>query len=397
MATVTGLTAARMLDIEATSIVDGSVDVAGNLTLITHSGVEIDAGNIKGPSGADGASQSITEKTSTDLPSTYPVGISQFTYTTQGSWPTSLGTVFTFIVSIARGFQIISEKSTGRIWFRNVGQDSWSAFYQIASASYVDAAVAAVVDQFDVEPTPNTIAQRDANGRLQSADGPFWGTDVVNLNHLNAKMQGSELPDGVNLNDITTPGIYFQSSSSEAVSGTNYPFPYAGMLEVFNVPNFALGMYWQRYTGYGSYADAIFQRAYYNGTWYPWEVVSQDSGWVTLPIENTTNFDVFTAGIPTKIRRYGNTVNLRGVVKVLNTGIIETTSQYTTNTMHVIPSHFLTADMDYYSVWVCQGSGLNRWQLRIMGSTGGVHAGRYGPSASAIGAWLPFNVTWMLD
>lgn len=143
MATVTGMTAARMLDIEANSIVSGSVDAFGNLTLITHNGVEIAAGNVKGPTGADGSSQLIGEKTPGALPSTYPLGISQFTYTATAGWPTTLGTVFTFIVSIARGFQIVSEKGTAKIWFRNVGQDAWTAFYQIATTSYVDSAVLA--------------------------------------------------------------------------------------------------------------------------------------------------------------------------------------------------------------------------------------------------------------
>lgn len=54
MATVTGLTAARMLEIEAASVVDGSVDAAGNLTFTTHDGTPIDAGNVKGPQGLQG-------------------------------------------------------------------------------------------------------------------------------------------------------------------------------------------------------------------------------------------------------------------------------------------------------------------------------------------------------
>lgn len=141
MAIISGITAARMLDIEANSIVDGTVDPAGNLILTTHNGVEINAGNVEGPSGADGSSMLIPEKLFSAPPSSYPTGVSQFTYTTQGGWPTAFGTVFTFIVSIARGFQIISEKGTDKIWFRNVGQDDWTAFYRIATTAYVDAAV----------------------------------------------------------------------------------------------------------------------------------------------------------------------------------------------------------------------------------------------------------------
>ena len=46
MATVTGLTAARMLVIEAGSVVSGIVNVEGRLILTTHGGIEIDAGNV---------------------------------------------------------------------------------------------------------------------------------------------------------------------------------------------------------------------------------------------------------------------------------------------------------------------------------------------------------------
>lgn len=55
MATVTGLTAARMLAIEAASVVDGAVDMAGHLQLETFGGSIIDAGSVIGPAGPTGA------------------------------------------------------------------------------------------------------------------------------------------------------------------------------------------------------------------------------------------------------------------------------------------------------------------------------------------------------
>lgn len=45
MGTVTGLTAERMLAIEAASVVDGAINTEGHLILTTHGGTEIDAGN----------------------------------------------------------------------------------------------------------------------------------------------------------------------------------------------------------------------------------------------------------------------------------------------------------------------------------------------------------------
>lgn len=46
MATVTGLTAARMIDIENASVVNGYIDEVGHLILITHGGLQLDAGPI---------------------------------------------------------------------------------------------------------------------------------------------------------------------------------------------------------------------------------------------------------------------------------------------------------------------------------------------------------------
>jgi hypothetical protein len=54
MATVTGLTAERMLEIEAASIVDGNVDGSGNLILERHDGSPINAGSVIGPAGPTG-------------------------------------------------------------------------------------------------------------------------------------------------------------------------------------------------------------------------------------------------------------------------------------------------------------------------------------------------------
>lgn len=50
MATITGLTAARMLAIEAASVVDGSI-VGDNLILEKHDASTVDAGNVRGPQG----------------------------------------------------------------------------------------------------------------------------------------------------------------------------------------------------------------------------------------------------------------------------------------------------------------------------------------------------------
>lgn len=54
MATVTGLTAERMLEIEAASVVDGEV-IAGDLILQKFDGTPVNAGSVVGPQGPAGA------------------------------------------------------------------------------------------------------------------------------------------------------------------------------------------------------------------------------------------------------------------------------------------------------------------------------------------------------
>lgn len=63
MTTITGLTAGRMLDIEANSVVDGEV-VVNDLILTKHDGSTINAGNVRGPVGPAGpvaSANSVTE------------------------------------------------------------------------------------------------------------------------------------------------------------------------------------------------------------------------------------------------------------------------------------------------------------------------------------------------
>lgn len=54
MATITGLTAERMLEIEGNSITDGEIRVDGHLWLIQRDGDPIDAGPVIGPTGPQG-------------------------------------------------------------------------------------------------------------------------------------------------------------------------------------------------------------------------------------------------------------------------------------------------------------------------------------------------------
>lgn len=69
MATVRGFTAERMLAIENETVVSGSVNSSGDLTLLTREGIPIAAGNVKGPKGdpGDSATLSILDTDEIDL------------------------------------------------------------------------------------------------------------------------------------------------------------------------------------------------------------------------------------------------------------------------------------------------------------------------------------------
>src|SRR4051794_15593683 len=53
MATITGLTAARMIEIEGASVVEGEI-VNGDLILVKHDGTLINCGPVQGPAGPTG-------------------------------------------------------------------------------------------------------------------------------------------------------------------------------------------------------------------------------------------------------------------------------------------------------------------------------------------------------
>lgn len=59
--TVTGLTAARMKEIEAASIVDARINDLGELILTTNGGQDINVGSIKGPKGDQGPQGAISK------------------------------------------------------------------------------------------------------------------------------------------------------------------------------------------------------------------------------------------------------------------------------------------------------------------------------------------------
>lgn len=75
---------------------------------------------------------------------------------------------------------------------------------------------------------------------------------------------------GGTLDTIVKPGVYTQSSNGGASGGTNYPAPYAGLLEVHSSDGGSF--VYQRYTPFVA-SGKIYYRARYNGSWNEWKEV----------------------------------------------------------------------------------------------------------------------------
>lgn len=116
-----------------------------------------------------------------------------------------------------------------------------------------------------------------------------------------------------------------------------------------------------------------------------------DTGWVTIPLTDTTNFQVYAVGQDPKYRVVGNRVYFQGALGLLTATYVDSTTGRVFLTLPV-----QARPVSMLPVFVCQGSSLNRWALRIY-QDGTCSAERYGPGASTGGTWLPFNVTWLND
>ncbi len=94
------------------------------------------------------------------------------------------------------------------------------------------------------------------------------GQDVV-TNPNRTLTQKADIGSGVNLNSMTITGLYHQNSNASASSGSNYPVDLAWMLQVVEDGN----MVYQTYHVYGN-NNEIHSRWRYNGTWSPWNNLS---------------------------------------------------------------------------------------------------------------------------
>ncbi|WP_226839420.1 MULTISPECIES: phage tail protein [unclassified Enterobacter cloacae complex] len=99
---------------------------------------------------------------------------------------------------------------------------------------------------------------RKVNGRPLTEDISITAQDIFNG-------QTVSIGNAIDLNTLTTPGLYYQTANVQAASGKNYPEPAAGSLEVYK--HAGITQVYRIYSNSGSYI-----RTFYNSVWSGWRM-----------------------------------------------------------------------------------------------------------------------------
>lgn len=97
---------------------------------------------------------------------------------------------------------------------------------------------------------------RKVNGRALTGDISVSAQDIFNG-------QAVAIGNAIDLNSLTTPGLYYQPANAQAQTGNNYPESVAGSLEVYKHAGIT-----QIYRIYNS--SRAYIRTLYSGTWSAW-------------------------------------------------------------------------------------------------------------------------------
>ncbi|HEY3591919.1 MAG TPA: pyocin knob domain-containing protein [Buttiauxella sp.] len=99
---------------------------------------------------------------------------------------------------------------------------------------------------------------RKVNGHTADTSGAVTVTSQDIFND-----QAIAIPNAADLNDYTTPGLYYQNANAQAASGKNYPESNSGTLEIYKNAGTT-----QVYRVYSS--SRTYCRALYGGSWSKW-------------------------------------------------------------------------------------------------------------------------------
>ena len=193
-------------------------------------------------------------------------------------------------------------------------------------------------------------------------------------------------PD-TDLNSILTPNTY----AGENASTYNYGnCPITSGTFIFEVmsagPN---GQLLQRLTVCDKTKPAVYERFYYTSAWGDWH-----GGWIYPTLEsNFTMYGTDESANKTRYRKDGRLVEVRGIVKPT----VDIEGSTTIYPIFTLPNGYRPSSPIYV---VCQGSGNCTWLLRV-NPNGEVGFSRYrngdATATAAVGAWLPFQVTFIAN
>lgn len=236
----------------------------------------------------------------------------------------------------------------------------------------------------------------DYEFQLEKGESATTYSVYQNLNADSTKIRFITTPD-TNLDWYTEDGTYFFDGD---VVPTNIPGNNVnGWLKVLslgtpNIQNYHVKQIWYRCGTANSNDFEIYTRARHWDTavWGSWRKIltEVDTEWKSLTI--TSSFKAYgnTAGNLPKIKKSGNTINLRG--------IIAPTAELGANAQTLLctlPDGYRPSLQQNF---ICQGSSRNVWLLSVE-SNGNVYVSRYGTTsfiAIPTTAWLPFAVTYIL-
>lgn len=179
MATVTGLTATRMLAIEAASVVSGAVDgTTHHLILTKHDASTIDAGNVQGPVGPGLKTTSGTPSSGTGIDGEMRIDPSTgliYGPKASGAWPAG--------VQLTRGMEVVKTRWAATVLGQNFTSTTFADITG-ANAQFTMPSVGGV-DTYMYLPyiyiaTYGTAPMVKSLARYSTDGGTNWGTDGSN-------------------------------------------------------------------------------------------------------------------------------------------------------------------------------------------------------------------------
>jgi hypothetical protein len=221
-------------------------------------------------------------------------------------------------------------------------------------------------------------------GKVAELDGVF---DIgFKARFFNGLLYPVLEPD-TDLNSVLTPNTYAGENANTYNYG-NCPITSGTFtLEVMSAgPN---GQLLQRLTVCDKTKPAVYERFYYTSAWGDW-----CGGWIYPTLES--NFAMYGTdenANKTRYRKDGRLVEVRGIVKPT----VDIPGSTTIYPIFTLPTGYRPSSPVYV---VCQGSGNCTWLLRV-NTNGEVGFSRYrngdATTTAAVGAWLPFQVTFIAN